>query len=167
MQGLELGGFKQELYNTMHLTKATKMNSIKWSSHYVVCHTKKLWLNLGYSSKFLHQYQFKNGNSQGFPSLIIKRESKMIFNLERKLFEGWLFCNCSLVLYIYRCTLWQGRGNCEGGSFSHYKDQFQKQFVKLDRLCLSWRHISDHAINITSNQFQWPVATGNKAEACK
>ncbi len=29
----------QEMFNAMHLTKATTMNSIKLSSHYVVCHT--------------------------------------------------------------------------------------------------------------------------------
>lgn len=31
-----------------------------------------------------------------------------------KLFEEWLYGNCSLVLYIYRCTLCRGQGNCAG-----------------------------------------------------
>lgn len=50
--------------------------------------------------------------------LIIKKETKSeapMFNLLLcKLFEGWLYGNCSLVLYIYRCTLCQGQGNCVG-----------------------------------------------------
>lgn len=50
--------------------------------------------------------------------LIIKTETESeapMFNLLLcKLFEGWLYGNCSLVLYIYRCTLCQGQGSCVG-----------------------------------------------------
>lgn len=50
--------------------------------------------------------------------LIIKKETQSespMFNLLLcKPFEGWLYCNCSLVLYIYRCTLCQGQGDCVG-----------------------------------------------------
>lgn len=48
--------------------------------------------------------------------LIIKRETKPLAGMFNLLwcqpFEGWLYGNCSLVLYIYRCTLCQGQGNC-------------------------------------------------------
>lgn len=48
--------------------------------------------------------------------LIIKKETESeawMFNLLLcKLFEEWSYGNCSLVLYIYRCTLCRGQGNC-------------------------------------------------------
>lgn len=50
--------------------------------------------------------------------LIIKKETvyqSPVFNLLLcKLCEGWLYGNCSLVLYICRCTLCRGHGNCLG-----------------------------------------------------
>ncbi len=53
------------------------------------------------------------------PSLLIiktetEAEAPMFNSLLCKLFEGWLYGNCSLVLYIYRRTLCQGQGNCVG-----------------------------------------------------
>lgn len=63
--------------------------------------------------------------ANGPPSLlIIKKETESeasMFNLLLcKLFEGWLYGNCSLVLYIYRCTLCQGQGNCVGSILSFH-----------------------------------------------
>ena len=76
--------------------------------------------------------------------LIIKTETPPgppMFNvLLCKLFGGWLYGNCSLVLYIYRCTLCQGQGNCVGFILS-FQGSISNAICETGRSSWWWRHL--------------------------